>query len=127
MRLPRVTLLVTLVCVLQLLLLLRTEPEPCPTSIKSQPAPSLYGRVKKVGVLIVATGRYVQFISQLLDDLSKHFLVDYSVTAVIFTESKQPSGCDKFPCKVVPHVRYGWPYDTLLRWEGACRVWATTF
>jgi hypothetical protein len=123
MRVPRVSTLLLLVLLLQVFLLLRSCPtaQPCPSQaqLPSLSSASLYGAVKRVGVLIVATGRYVQFIPQLLTDMSSHFLVGYNVTAVIFTEEARPVGCERYQCKVVSHKRYGWPYDTLLRWEGS--------
>lgn len=117
MRWPRVSELLLLIVVMQIMLIFRSMPPPCPPPRPL--TPPTWSAVKRVGVLVVATGRYVSFVSQLLTDLSLYFLPGYNVSAVIFTDEPHPPGCTVQRCRVVPHVRYGWPYDTLLRWEGA--------
>lgn len=120
MRWPRVPALLSLVALLQLVLIWRGGEAP-PPQCPPHPAPAPWSAVRRVGVLVVATGRYVRFVPQLLEDLAQHFLAGYNVTAVIFTDDPRPPGCTPQRCRIIKHTRYGWPYDTLLRWEGALR------
>lgn len=77
--------------------------------------PSSYAtRRYKVGLLIVATGRYINFVSPLIESARKYFLPQHEVTYFVFTEGITPSGHD------VVHIyqqRLGWPDDTMMRYR----------
>lgn len=118
MRWPRASVVLSAIVVLQLIILWRGPSDP-PTCPPPPPAPVPWSPMRRIGVLVVATGRYVSFVPQLLADLSANFLVGYDVTTVLFTDELHPPACAPPRCRVIPHQRYGWPYDTLLRWEGA--------
>ncbi|MCL5875979.1 MAG: hypothetical protein M1114_05910 [Candidatus Dependentiae bacterium] len=65
-----------------------------------------------VGLCIVATGRYIQFVPQLIESGRKYFCPDQKVTYFIFTDGTLPAA-DDVVC--LPHKRLGWPYDTMMR------------
>jgi len=71
-------------------------------------------KTHKIGLLIVATGKYIQFVEPLVKSAEKHFLTNHEVTYFIFTDRDIPN---------TPHTvkiyqkRLGWPYDTMMRYE----------
>lgn len=68
-----------------------------------------------VGLLVVATGKYIQFVPPLIESARKHFLKNHRVTYFIFTD--QPFN-EEGDVVVLDHQKKGWPYDTLLRCAG---------
>lgn len=65
-----------------------------------------------VGLLVVATGKYISFVQPLLDSANRFFCTDHDVTYFIFTEGEPPA----YPNVVkFYHERVGWPYDTMMR------------
>ncbi len=67
----------------------------------------------KVGLCIVATGKYIQFVPPLLTSARKHFCKNQHVTYFVFTDGQlQDNGNDVV---VLPWNRLGWPYDTMMR------------
>ncbi len=66
----------------------------------------------KVGLLVVATGKYINFVPPLLDSADKYFCPNHDVTYFIFTDGKLVR-TDKV--KTFHHSRMGWPYDTMMR------------
>ncbi len=67
---------------------------------------------KKVGLLIVATGKYIQFVEPLIKSARKHFCTNHDVTYFIFTDRYLEPQKDVVP---IEHKRLGWPYDTMMR------------
>jgi histo-blood group ABO system transferase len=65
-----------------------------------------------VGLLVVATGKYIQFVKPLIESAKKYFCVNANVTYFIFTEGEVPQ--EKNIIKIEQN-RLGWPYDTLMR------------
>lgn len=66
----------------------------------------------KVGLLVVATGKYISFVRPLLDSASRHFCPGHEVTYFIFTDGEPPA----YPNVIkFYHERVGWPYDTMMR------------
>jgi len=68
----------------------------------------------KVGLLIVATGKYIQFVEPLITSAEKYFCQDHDVTYFIFTDGKPPQS------EKIIHIyqkRLGWPYDTMMRFK----------
>ena len=66
----------------------------------------------KVGLLIVATGKYDQFVEPLIQSARKHFCADQEVTYFVFANGNIPQADD------IVHVyqnKLGWPYDTMMR------------
>jgi histo-blood group ABO system transferase len=66
----------------------------------------------KIGLLVVATGRYIQFVSPLIKSANKYFCTDHEITFFIFTDGDlvQANNIVK-----IYQSRLGWPYDTLMR------------
>jgi histo-blood group ABO system transferase len=66
----------------------------------------------KVGLLVVATGKYICFVKPLLDSANNYFCPQDEVTYFIFTDGMPPADPNvvKFH-----HKRAGWPYDTMMR------------
>lgn len=65
-----------------------------------------------IGLLVVATGKYIQFIEPLIRSARQHFCTQHSVTFFIFTDQKFESPKD---ITLLPWQRFGWPNDTMLR------------
>lgn len=65
-----------------------------------------------VGLLIVATGKYIQFVQPLIDSAREHFCTNHDVTYFVFTDG-EIEGDDVVR---IYQERMGWPYDTLMRW-----------
>ena len=63
---------------------------------------------KKVGLLIVATGKYVQFVPPLVDSADKYFCPNHEVTYFVFTDGSLP---DRDNLKVIYQKRLGWPHE----------------
>ncbi len=66
----------------------------------------------KVGLLIVATGKYDRFVDPLIASARIHFCSDHDVTYYVFTDGKISSADDVVQ---IFQERLGWPKDTLLR------------
>lgn len=66
----------------------------------------------KVGLLVVATGKYIQFVEPLVTSARKHFCTDCDVTYYVFTDGEVPAGSDIVR---IEQGRMGWPYDTMMR------------
>ncbi len=66
----------------------------------------------KVGLLIVATGKYDRFVDPLIESARKHFCTDQEVTYFVFTDGTISEGDDVVR---VFQSRMGWPYDTMMR------------
>lgn len=66
----------------------------------------------KVGLLVVATGKYIQFVKPLLDSARTYFCPNHDVTYFIFTDGVYQSEPDVV---LLPQNKLGWPYDTLMR------------
>lgn len=68
----------------------------------------------KVGLLVMATGKYTVFIPKLLDSADKYFCKGHEVTYFVFTDGKlEPR--DNLIC--IYQSRLGWPYDTMQRYH----------
>jgi histo-blood group ABO system transferase len=69
--------------------------------------------IKKVGLCIVATGKYIEYIPRLLHSADSYFLPNHQVTYFVFTDSPF--------VHTNAHVTYqsqlGWPYDSMMRFE----------
>jgi histo-blood group ABO system transferase len=67
-----------------------------------------------IGLLVMATGKYVQFVQPLIESAERYFLPAHRRTYFIFTDH-----IDEVPHadNIVPvfQERLGWPYDTMMR------------
>ncbi len=69
---------------------------------------------KKVGLLIMATGKYIDFVPPLLDSADNYFCTNHEVTYFVFTDGTLP---ERDNLKVIYQKRLGWPHDTLMRYS----------
>ena len=92
-------------------------------AVHTEYAPTFIPRNKKsqqlhIGLCIVATGKYIQFVKPLLDSAEKYFCPQHKKTYFIFTDSTQNdllTTSYKENIIIIPQKRLGWPYDTLMR------------
>lgn len=66
----------------------------------------------KVGILIVATGKYDQFVGPLIASARKHFCTDQEVTYFVFSDGNIEEASDVVG---IHQKKMGWPYDTMMR------------
>src|SRR5688572_14784416 len=71
--------------------------------------------MKRIGLLLIATGRYDQFVPQLLASADKWFCKDDDVTFFLFTDSSLEPGYEN--CRKIFIRHRPWPYPTLMRYE----------
>jgi histo-blood group ABO system transferase len=76
--------------------------------------PHLYGAEKKVGLCVMATGRYNVFAQQMIQSARQFFLKGNQVTYFVFTDGDIELADD---ITKVHQSRLGWPYDTMMRFE----------
>lgn len=69
---------------------------------------------KNIGLLVVATGKYVSFIPPLIQSADQFFCKEHRVTFFIFTDSALQSADHIVP---IYQERLGWPYDTMMRYH----------
>lgn len=65
-----------------------------------------------IGLCIVATGKYIQFVLPLIESGRKYFCPDHRITYFVFTDGTIEQADD---IVVLPHRKLGWPYDTMMR------------
>lgn len=72
----------------------------------------------RVGLLVMATGKYIQFVSPLIESAEQCFVPTCERTYFIFTDHVEdvPKAYNVVP---VFQARLGWPYDTMMR----CQVY----
>lgn len=69
---------------------------------------------KKIALLVMATGKYINFVPPLLKTARQHFCPNHDVTFCVFTDGQ---------LKEVPDVlrfeqaQMGWPYDSMMRFH----------
>jgi len=68
----------------------------------------------KVGLLVIATGKYDQFIPMLYKSMKKYFLINHDVTMFVFTDQEIPN---KDGLVSFPHTHESWPNPTLKRYH----------
>lgn len=66
----------------------------------------------KVGLCIMATGRYDAYAQRMIESARKHFLKNQDVTYFVFTDGHVQPSADVVQ---IFQKRLGWPYDTLMR------------
>ncbi len=64
----------------------------------------------RVGLCVMATGTYIQYIERLLDSADQYFLPDHEVTYFVFTDSPFAHA----HTKMIYQEQIGWPYDSIL-------------
>jgi histo-blood group ABO system transferase len=69
----------------------------------------------KIGLLIIATNKYISFVNPLLESVKKYFMVGHEVTPFVFTNMKAPEGTVEIKIGHEP-----WPMPTLKRYHNFC-------
>lgn len=67
-----------------------------------------------IGLLIMATGKYIHFVPRLIESADQYFCPNHHVTYFVFTDGLLPP---KENVICVPQKRLGWPYDTMMRYH----------
>lgn len=65
-----------------------------------------------IGLVIMATGKYVTFAMKLVESAKTHFCKNHQITFFIFTDANLQ---DAGSIKVFHQEKLGWPYDTMMR------------
>lgn len=69
----------------------------------------------KIGIIILATAKYIKFIPDICESIRKYFMTDHDVTIFVLTDAKQ-----EVPGVVqCPVEHHKWPLSTLLRYHKA--------
>ncbi|MDE3046077.1 MAG: hypothetical protein KGJ02_05485 [Verrucomicrobiota bacterium] len=69
---------------------------------------------KNIGLLIVATGKYICFVNPLIESAKKHFCRNHRVTYFVFTDQEFDPPEDVVR---IEQRHLGWPYDTMMRYQ----------
>lgn len=67
-----------------------------------------------IGLAIVATGRYIEFVPPLIESADKYFCKNHNVTYYVFTDQEYDAP-ENVVCAY--HSRLGWPFDTMMRYH----------
>lgn len=68
----------------------------------------------KIGLLVIATGKYDKFVPPLLKSMKEHFLKNQDVTMFVFSDKEIPT---QDGLKVIQQEHEGWPNATLKRYH----------
>ena len=69
---------------------------------------------KNIGILVIATGKYDQFIPPLYKSIQKYFCKNHNVKMFVFTDGNIP---EKNDIQKINHEHMKWPYPTLMRYH----------
>lgn len=76
----------------------------------------------KVGLLVMATGKYIQFVPPLISSARNFFCTEQDVTYFVFTD--QPTDhIAAQDIKFIHQKRLGWPFDTMHRFLVYLKNW----
>ena len=71
-----------------------------------------------VGLLIMATGKYLPFAEDLIASAHRYFLPDHTITFFVFTDGYLSEMTRNDPSVIsIYQKRLGWPYDTMKRFH----------
>lgn len=70
--------------------------------------------MSKIGLLVIATGKYDIFIPPLFKSVKKHFMKNHEVTMFVFTDKEMPK---KHGLVSLEHHHEAWPNPTLKRYH----------
>lgn len=77
--------------------------------------------MKKIGVLLISTGKYHIFVQPLIDDIDKHFFVGHEIEIYLFSDREMNIELRKSECRInvvrVPTEHKPFPHPTLKRYE----------
>lgn len=72
------------------------------------------GVPKNIGLLVVATGKYISFVNPLIESARQWFCPNHRVTYFVFTDQEFDAQEDVVR---IEQKRLGWPYDTMMRYK----------
>jgi histo-blood group ABO system transferase len=67
----------------------------------------------QIGIFLICTGRYIEFLDPLRRDIAKYFLNGYEKTIYVFTDFKGELDC----CVQIHQEHMPWPFPTLMRYN----------
>ena len=73
-----------------------------------------------IGLLVVATGKYIRFVNPLIKSAEKYFCKNHKVTYFVFTDERSIPLPHTVYCF---HPRLGWPFDTMNRYHAYFNHW----
>lgn len=68
---------------------------------------------KRVGLCVMATGAYIQYVQRLLDSADTYFLPGHEVTYFVFTDRS----FEHPKAHTIYQEQLGWPYDSMMRFH----------
>lgn len=68
----------------------------------------------KIGLLIMATGKYIQFVPPLIKSAKQYFCTNHHVTFFVFTDGDMQEMDNVIK---IYQERLGWPHDTMMRFS----------
>lgn len=68
----------------------------------------------KIGLLVIATNKYIDFVPPLWESVKKHFLTDHEVTMFVFTNKQVTPEPGQV---IIPQIHMAWPGPTLFRYN----------
>lgn len=71
----------------------------------------------EVSILTIATGKYIEFIPDLIKSSEKYFLKDQNKTYYVFTDSESNLSIKGVKIIKIYQEKLGWPYDTMMRFH----------
>ena len=74
----------------------------------------------KIGILYIATGRYITFWNEFYKRCEKFFCNDHQKQYFLFTDANNVSV--KNNVKIIQHKYLGWPEETLMRFDTFLKV-----
>jgi hypothetical protein len=69
----------------------------------------------KITYMFTATGKYSQFIPELVSSANKNFFPNDDVDFIVFSDSEEYNKIERL--KVIKTEKMGWPFDTLKRFH----------
>jgi histo-blood group ABO system transferase len=83
-------------------------------SVLSFSQDSIINKPLKIGLLVVATGKYIQFVEPLVKSGNNYFCPTHQVTYFVFTDGQAPKADNIVS---IYQKRLGWPFDTMMRFS----------
>ena len=68
-----------------------------------------------IGILVIATNKYIKFLNPLVDSINKYFLKNHNITIFCFTNILDHNAADNV--KIIEQEHMPWPMPTLKRFE----------
>lgn len=72
---------------------------------------------KSIGILLIATNKYSQFVQPLIDSIEKYFLLNHDITIHLFTDKLFIANTIRCKFKQYSIPSYGFPQATLYRYK----------